>query len=92
MAKEQAGLIIEGNSAEMTGGGIANNGSLIIGDKNADKTVSISKFWEGKLTDIPTSIIIDLIRIDGYGDVYKRQYQRHGYGRGLWRYRKLYRR
>ena len=68
LAKEQAGLIIEGNSAEMTGGGIANNGSLIIGDKNADKTVSISKFWEGKLTDIPTSIIIDLIRIDGYGN------------------------
>lgn len=68
LVKEQAGLIIEGNSAEMTGGGIGNNGSLIIGEDGADKTVKVSKIWKSKDSDIPASITVELIRIDGFGN------------------------
>ncbi|WP_373139587.1 Cna B-type domain-containing protein, partial [Beduini massiliensis] len=68
LARQQAQLIIENNNALVAGGGIANNGSLIIGDQDADKTLHVSKIWESPLSDIPSSILIDLIRIDGDGN------------------------
>ena len=68
LGKSDAKLFILDNTADTFGGGIAMNGELIIGDKETDKTLTVTKKWQIPEEEIPGSIKIDLNRKDSLGN------------------------
>lgn len=63
LAEEAACLVIQDNSAETRGGGIATNSQIVMGLENQDKTVSVTKVWQGDQPH-PDTLAVTLIRVD----------------------------
>lgn len=63
--RNEAALIITGNSSNGRGGGIATNSPIQIGEANADVQVTVRKVWTEK--EHPTSVKVDLYRVDADG-------------------------
>ena len=72
LARSEARLIIEGNTATKRGGGIATNASIVIGQA-ADIDVTVEKVWPMGMSadELPSEIVIDLYRIDAEGNQVK---------------------
>lgn len=67
LAERAAKLIVEGNTAESRGGGIATNSQIVIGLENQDKTITVNKVWSGSST-YPDSLDVTLVQIDAEGN------------------------
>lgn len=67
LAERAAKLIIEGNTAESRGGGIATNSQIVVGLENQDKAITVNKVWSGSNTH-PDSVKVTLVQIDAEGN------------------------
>ncbi len=67
LAEKNASLIIENNTAESRGGGIASNSRIVIGLENHDLNITVNKKWDGNGA-IPQSVKITLVQTDARGN------------------------
>ena len=66
LAQSEAQLIIQGNTTNGRGGGIASNAPIYIGIKDADVSVMVEKVWTEN--NHPQEIKVDLYRIGADGE------------------------